>query len=340
MIAPLESVLGVELARPWALVLVLLIVPALRSRLRRGRSALWFAPFPLLVRRLDRGGERVKSPASWRVRARSLPLVLDVGALILIAFALARPVVRERVATEVEGIDVVLVLDVSSSMAARDLDGERTRLEVAREAAIGFVRARAQDRIALISFARYADLLCPFTLDHEALAEILGELEPVAAEGAEDLTGIGAAAARAADLLEATRGRSKVVVLLSDGEETAADGKAAARIAPEQAALLASAFGVRVHVIAVAPTEVRDDGPQRDLEPVRALAIDTGGTFSSATDAATLGRIYARIDRLEREKIATPRFELRERFPPVLAAALALLLLASLLRGGPMERLP
>ncbi|MHC4818557.1 MAG: VWA domain-containing protein, partial [Planctomycetota bacterium] len=179
------------LQNPWWLLLALLVPLALWLRWRRGAPTVLFAPGAFLAR----------LPGGWRVRLLPLPWLLLAAGLSLTVVALARPVRRVPLPHKSEGIDIMLCLDVSSSMTANDMDPQRTRLDVARDAAVRFIAGRPNDRIGLICFARFPDLRCPPTPDHDALRQLLAAVIPVASDGPEDATGIGTAVARAAQVL-------------------------------------------------------------------------------------------------------------------------------------------
>ena len=323
------------LLNPWFLLAALALPVALALGRRRRAEAVPFPPAALL-----RGGPPL--PRSWRVRVRGLPLLLEAAGILLAVAALARPVEAVAVPEAARGIDILLCLDTSSSMRAPDLDGSRTRLQVAKEAAAAFVRARAGDRIGLVAFARYPDLRCPPTLDHEALAEILAGTGPVEADGPEDATGIGLAVARAAQALSGGGARSRVVVLLTDGEENVATTEGKAAVAPAHAAQLSERLGVRVHaVLAGAGGAAGAAGrPAIDTGPVERMAARTGGRFFEARDAAGLAAVYGEIDALERSRFEAPRTEFEDRHLPLLAAAIALLCGGRLLGRGLLEVLP
>jgi Ca-activated chloride channel family protein len=271
-----------------------------------------------------------------------LPSILQSIGLLLAIVALARPVRREPLPLETEGIDLLLCLDVSSSMGAKDLDRQRTRLDVARTAAIQFIRARPADRIGLLCFARFPDLRCPLTLDHDSLERIVAMVATVDSDGPEDATGIGAAVARAAQLLRASAAKSKVAILLTDGEENVATAHAPAEIAPVHAAQLCEQLGVRVYTIAAGASNVGPGGERiaLDTTQVRWLAERTGGRFFEARDANAVAAVYASIDELEKSTLATPRFRIVERFLPCLVAAVALLLAGRLLGASVLGALP
>ncbi len=301
----------------WLLLLALL--PWLWWRTRSASaSAVCFSPASLW--------DSAARTGSWRTRLLFLPRLLRVVAAAAMVLALSRPVERVALAVEREGVDIVLAVDVSSSMARQDLERGADRLEVAKAAARRFVAGRPADRIGLIRFARFCDVVCPTTLDHEALDELLAELSRVEHEGPEDQTGIGGAVARAVQILRggalAEQATSDaVVILVTDGEENVATAAAPQAIGPLQAAQLAAHHGVSVHVITVG-------GDDLDTSQVEALAERTGGTFHRARRAATVAEIYAAIAELERAPAPEPRFAVEDRLLPWLLLSLLALLLA------------
>ncbi len=310
-----------DLLEPGLLALAALVPLALLLRARRGPPAVPFA-----AASLARG-----LPASARTRLRHAPVAFRAAALLLLVFALARPVERVPQPRTVVGLDALLCLDVSSSMAARDLAAARTRLEVAKDAAAAFVAGRPEDRFGLIVFAAYADLLAPPTLDHAALAAILQKTRTVEPDAAEDRTGIGGALARGARVLRGSAAKSRVLILLTDGEENVATAEAPHEITPLQAAQLCRSWGVRVYAIAA--------GSAAEAVVMRGVAEATGGGFFAARNADALAGAYAQIGALERSELAATRYTLREWYWPFLLAALALLCGGRLLetaRGGPL----
>ena len=313
-------------AAPWMLLqpelLLLAVVLPLLFFLRRRPPALRLAGAALAG----------PLPTTWRIRLRALPRILEAAGLLCGIVALARPVVRHPLPVTRRGSDILLCLDVSSSMGSHDLDATRSRLAVARDAAARFVAARADDRIGLVRFARYPDLVCPPTLDHAALRLLLDEVTPVEADGPEDATGIGAAVARAAQVLRSSTANSKVVIVLTDGEENVFNAGAPDEIAPLHAAQLCATVGARAYAIHVAGGDDHDAGGGDEraasggARSLKQMAERTGGAFFAARDAAALTAVYARIDELEREEPAPPRYRFEERFAPLLAAALLLLM--------------
>jgi Ca-activated chloride channel family protein len=327
-----ESLTGLTLLHPWLLLLALLVPTALWLNLRRGAPAILFAPGQLLG----------TIPRSWRVRLLPLPRLLQVLGLLVAVLALARPVLRVPLPHTTEGIDIMLCLDTSSSMTSRDMDPNRTRLDVAKEEAARFIAGRIDDRIGLISFARYPDLRCPPTLDHRALVQILTGVVPVESESPEDATGIGTAVARAAQVLRGVETNSRVVILLTDGEENVALAEKPGEIAPLHAGQLCAQLGVRLYSIAAGLGRPNRSGEwvEIDTGQIRTLAERTEGRFFTARDAGAVAGVYAEIDELEKAAFLEPRYEVVERFLPFLAAALALLLTSRFLRATLLRVLP
>lgn len=288
-------------------------------------------------------------PPSLAQRLHWLPASLQVAALLLVVFALTRPLRGDVLATSVsEGVDIALVLDRSSSMQHEDLETGKTRLDVVKEVVADFAERRMTDRetaadnIALIQFARYPQLLCPFTLDVEAIRGFLGNVELVLNQ-AEDGTGIGIALAKSVAVLRETDAESKVIVLLTDGQNTLDE------IAPLEAARLAAEEGIRVYTVfagrylyrpspfgVMRPTEARLD--TSELEKIAEMC---GGKFFRARDREGLESAYSAIEELER----TPREERRfsesfDLYPILLGPALAIYLLAWALGSTWLRRLP
>ena len=317
MNAVFTSLTGLTLQSPaWLIALVLIPIAAWFGA-RRGRASATFAPGVFLDPR---------PPISWRVVLLPAPLVLHTFGLVLLVVALARPARRVALPMENNGIDIVLCLDTSSSMLATDLAAGRTRLDVAKEAAQEFVERREHDRIALVRFARYPDIRCPPTLDHDALGAILNAVETVVPDGPEDATGIGTAVARAAEVLGESSATSRVVVLLTDGEENVATSDRPTEISPVHAAQLCERLGVRVYTIAVGVGRTGVDGRvvALDTTQVETLSRRTGGQFFAAPDAATLDSVYGEIDRLETRSRPGERFRVEEAYGVFLALALGL----------------
>ncbi len=331
----------IRFAHPWFLLSALLIVPLLWARARMARRAV----FPFTN---DRVLTRV--PATWGVAiARALP-ALRGGALLLLVVALARPQrgLQESI-VRVEAVDIVLVMDVSTSMRALDFSTSTRRmdrLDAAKEVAAAFVSQRPSDRIALIAFSALPYTMAPLTLDHEWLRTRIGELRTGMVE---DGTAIGTAIASAINRLRDSAARSRVIVLLTDGINNMGS------ISPENAAEAARALGVRIYTIGAASHEaavypVRDPfggerfvrvPPDLDEDSLRRVAEITGGRYYRATDLVSLESIYKEIDALEKTEIETEQYtRYAEVFPPWVLAALVVLAVERVLARGRWGGLP
>ena len=294
------------LADPWAL---LVIPPALLllwwGRSRRGLESGRVPNVP-----------RAELPRSWSQRLGWIPVALQAAALLLAAVSLARPVrgnaVRQTVS---EGIDIALVVDRSGSMKYDDLEKGKSRLDVAKEVVGAFAERRMTDRVhaadncALLTFAQYPMLLCPFTLDFGAFKEFLDSLQYVKNE-VEDGTAIGRGLAKAVQLLAESGAKSKVVVLLTDGENNVPD------VLPLKAAELAKEKGVRVYTVLAGRFAFQEDvfgrvyATERELDAteLEEIARLTGGRFFRAKDRDGLEQVYTEIETLERTERREERF--------------------------------
>ncbi|HLQ38818.1 MAG TPA: VWA domain-containing protein [Planctomycetota bacterium] len=332
MNALFETLTGLTLLDPWLLLLALLVPLVFAFRCWRTGPAVRFAPAEFTA----------GLPHTWRLRLLAIPPALQYLALLLLVLALARPVHRAPLPPLAAGIDILLCLDTSSSMTSRDLDPQRPRLEVAKAAAAQFIAGRPTDRIGLLTFARYPDVRCPLTLDHRALAELLAEVQVVAGDSPEDATGIGTAVARAAAVLRASTARSKVVILLTDGEENVATAQTPDEIAPLHSSQLCLQLGVRVYTIAAGRGNPGPAGVWQPLDTgqVQRLAERTGGRFYASHDGNALASVYAEIGRLETVEFAEPTWLLEERFVPFVLVAIALVLVGRLLQATWLTVLP
>lgn len=297
----------VSLADPWFLLLLPLALLALWHG--RRASAQERARVPVLP--------ASSLPRTLAQRLTWLPSTLQGAALALLVLAVARPLRGDVETTSVsEGVDIALVIDRSSSMQFEDLERGSSRLEVVKRVVAEFAERRMTDRVdaadsvALITFARYPRLLCPFTLDVGALTGFLEGVE-LAATRDEDGTAIGVGLAKAVGVLEDSDARSRVCVLLTDGENNFDD------IPPREAANLAAEQGVKVYTIYAARhvygrdpfgRTVRTD-EQPDTSELEEIAALTGGRFFRASDRADLEGIYAEIERLEKTPRTERRFE-------------------------------
>lgn len=339
---------GLELGHPLYL-LVGLLAPLVFAQASARRASVTFSSLVLLA-----GGRR-----GLRERLVWLPAALLALATLCLAVALADPRTGNAV-TEVEreGIAIMVVVDRSGSMEARDFvrgDHGTSRLDVVKgifrefvEGGGPFGEGRPDDLIGIVAFARYADGLCPLTLDHGSLLSILAELE-TPDEPEEDGTAIGDALALAVERLRRQETKSKIVILLTDGVSNAGD------VEPVEAAELASRFGIKVYTIGagydgVAPFPVRRaDGSvvlQRmpveiDEVTLRRIAEKSGGRYFHATNEEGLREVVEEIGRLERSKVAELRYlEYSYHYRPFVFAALVATALAWLLSASWLRRLP
>jgi Ca-activated chloride channel homolog len=317
---------SLTLAAPlWLLGLLLLPVLARRHHRRAGGGALVYSRLP------------VTSAGAWRLH---LPFYCRLGALALLLLALARPqVVEIQEITTSEGIDIQLVLDVSGSMAAEDF-APMNRLAVAKGVLRDFVAQRRGDRMGLVLFAGAAEVRVPPTTDRGVLARMIDEVELYTLP---DGTAIGMGLAAAAARLEGSSSPSRVIVLVSDGDNNAG------QIDPETAAAICAGLGIKIHTVAVGsaddepvmlPVPIRDPRTGEvtlrripwhvsvDEEQLRRMADRTGGRHFSASDTGMLREVFREIDRLERTPIEREeQLRYQERYQPFAWSALALLLL-------------
>ena len=282
------------------------------------------------------GAPPVASRASRRMR--SLPLL---GALRLLAMALIVIAATRPQATTVEavkpaqGIDIVLVIDTSSSMATARLSSDETRMEAARRVGRDFIadrKANGTDRIGLVMFQRRALVLSPLTLDLDAIDEMV---EVSVRSGLiPDGTALGVATMEAIDLLRGSDAASRIVVVLTDGENNVPD------ITPNQSAAVARATGVRLYTIGL-PSNVRQVGVGFNELTLVYMADETGGVYFRATDARELAEAYESISQLERERVGDETFLTTEELAPwFLLAAGALVVLEIALRSSWWRRVP
>jgi Ca-activated chloride channel family protein len=268
-----------------------------------------------------------------------------MAALALGIVALARPQVENVIRTRsAEGIDIMLVLDTSTSMRAEDF--RPNRFEAAKDVAAEFIDSRVSDRVGLVVFAAKAYTQAPLTLDYAFLQRML---EDVRVGVVEDGTAIGTALAMAVNRLQDTEAKSKVVILLTDGQNNRGE------IDPVTASEVASTMNVRVYSIGVgsegrAPFVVNRpfSGSQRQMMPVeidedmlRTVATQTGGRYFRATSKRALRQIYGEIGEMETSKVDERVYtDVEERYPRYLVPALALIVLDVLLAATLFRRFP
>jgi Ca-activated chloride channel family protein len=290
------------------------------------------------------------APRSWKVMLMPLQLLLRIACFSLVVIALARPQTSNSWKNQtVEGIDIMLAMDVSTSMLAEDL--RPNRIEAAKEVAAEFISGRPNDNIGLVIFAGESFTQCPMTTDHASLLSLLQNVRTdIAQRGLiEDGTAIGMGLANAVSRLKDSKAKSKVVILLTDGSNNRGD------ISPMTAAEIARSYGIRVYTIGVGtngtaryPYPLPGGGVEYvnlpveiDTKTLSGIASATDGDFYRATNTDELYGIYGEIDKLEKTKLSVKQFSRRyEVYQPFALAAVLLLFLELLLRITVFRRIP
>ena len=288
------------------------------------------------------------APRSWRVTLMPIQLLLRLAVFVLLVVVLARPQTQNSWKNEtMEGIDIMLAMDVSTSMLAEDL--KPNRIEAAKQVAADFVIGRPNDNIGLTIFAGEAFTQCPMTTDHASLLNLLHNVRTdIAQRLIEDGTAIGMGLANAVSRLKDSKAKSKVVILLTDGSNNRGD------LSPMTAAEIAKSFGIRVYTIGVGTNKVAPypmpvaGGVQYvnipveiDTKMLSDIAAATDGDFYRATNNKELQQIYKEIDKLEKSKLNVKKYSKRyEAYQPYAIAAIILLLLEILLRITVFRKLP
>ncbi len=290
----------------------------------------------------------LRAPRSWRVTLMPIQLLLRLAVFTLLVLVLARPQTTNSWKNEtMEGIDIMLAMDVSTSMLAEDL--KPNRIEAAKQVAADFIIGRPNDNIGLTIFAGEAFTQCPMTTDHAALLNLLHNIRTdIAQRLIEDGTAIGMGLANAVSRLKDSKAKSKVVILLTDGSNNRGD------LSPMTAAEIAKSFGIRVYTIGVGTNKVAPypmpvaGGIQYinipveiDTKMLGEIAAATDGDFYRATNNKELKQIYKEIDKLEKSKLNVKKYSKRyEAYQPYAIAAVILLLLEILLRITVFRKLP
>ena len=329
---------------PWLLLLLIFWVPMVVVYLRREkrfRPAIRFSDLSVVK----------TAPVSFFVKARHLLFILRLLGFGLLVVALARPQkghTDEEVSTE--GVDIMLVLDISESMRALDFQPDN-RLAVAKKTIGDFIRKRSTDRIGLVVFGARSFTKCPLTLDYNVLERFL---EEITFTDFSYQTAIGSAIATAANRLKDSPAKSKVIILLTDGANNAGE------IPPLTAAKAAAELGMKIHTIGVGkegkvPMPVLVQNPftgqtkqqvqlmESDLDEktLQEIATATGGTFFRAQSAEKLAAIYDQIDKMEKTEIKTTIYtSFEEKFYPWLWAGFLLLIAELLLQHTRFRRIP
>ncbi|MBP5504757.1 MAG: VWA domain-containing protein [Bacteroidales bacterium] len=282
---------------------------------------------------------------SWLMRAvRHVPFVLRLAALALLIVAIARPRDSKNLEkVDTEGIDIVLDMDVSTSMLARDFKPDR--IGAAKDIAIEFIASRPTDRIGIVVFAGESYTQCPVTTDRITLINMMKEVQTGLIE---DGTAIGNGLATAVARLKDSDAKSRVIILLTDGVNNRGE------IAPETAAEIAKTYGIRVYTIGVgakgeAPypvqtpwgIQVQNMKVEIDEELLQKIAETTGGKYFRATDNTKLMEIYGEINKMEKNRTTVDSFPVySERFMTFAIWALVLLLLELLFKFVIIKKLP
>ncbi len=309
-------------------------------------------------RAMQRGGLKYSSVAAarnagsfWAMIGPALLTALRGATLVLFVVALGRPQLgRSESKIRTEGIDIVLVVDISGSMQAMDYEknGQReSRIDAVKDVVREFICARPNDRIGMVVFGTRAYVASPLTLDHDWLERNLDRVRIGLVEGN---TAIGAGIGTAVNRLRDTKAKSEVIVLLTDGGENVRNPPAL------EAAKAAKEFNVRVYTVGagsqgLAPMPVYDQtGHLLGYQPIQAdldegllkqIAAETGGQYFRAADTASLKKTYAQIDAMEKQKVETFVYEeWREWFPWFLVPGIGCVLLAVTLENTRLRRLP
>jgi Ca-activated chloride channel family protein len=285
-------ILGTEIRfdAPWALALLALVVIAAALELRRERGHGGGVLFSSL-------GLVPSGHGSWRVRARWVLLPLRVLAATALIVALAAPsVVQASFDVPAEGIDIVVLIDTSSSMTTPDLGGQ-PRIDVVKKVAHDFIGGLHNDRVGVVIFSAESMVLSPLTLDYAAAQRLV---EPIAAgRPLRDGTAIGTGLATGLNLLRDSAARGKVAILLTDGENNAGD------VQPSDAAEIARLLGVRLYAIGAVAARSRTEVDEVLMKRMSEL---TGGLYYRASDETALRDVYREIQTLEKARVGTRAF--------------------------------
>ncbi len=291
----------------------------------------------------------MNTPKSWKIYLLHAPFLLRVVTFVMIVLVLARPQTTDNWQnTEIEGIDIMLAVDVSTSMLAEDL--KPNRLEAAKQVAAEFINGRPNDNIGLTIFAGEAFTQCPLTIDHSVLLNLFKSIScDIAQKGLiQDGTALGMGLANAVSRLKDSKAKSKVVILLTDGVNNVGD------ISPLTAAEIAKQFGIRVYTIGVgtngtAPYPLQTYAGVRyiqtpveiDENTLTQISGITDGNYFRATSNSKLKEVYEEIDKLEKTKLNVKEFSKREEAYEIYALiAFICILLEVLLRNTVLKKIP
>ena len=320
---------------------------------------LWLLVIPALMVLhyiyLEKAGRRphmrVSTAVPWMKHGRSfmtflrhVPFLLRTFALVMVVLAIARPRSSEEFSkVDTEGIDIVMAMDVSTSMLARDLTPDR--INASKDIAIAFISQRPSDRMGIVVFAGERFTQCPLTTDRATLINLMKEVQT---DLIEDGTAIGNGLATAVARLKDSDAKSRVVILLTDGVNNSGE------VSPQTAAEIAKTYGVRVYTIGVgkegmAPypvmtpwgVQVQNMKVEIDEKLLKEVAESTGGRYFRATDNTKLAEIYSEINKMEKAKTTVDSFPVyKELFGSFAVWALLALLLELFLNWFVIRRLP
>ena len=286
-----------------------------------------------------------KAPTTYKIYLRHFPFVLRMLAIAILIVVLARPQSTDKWQNSTtEGIDIMLAMDISTSMLTEDL--KPNRIEAAKDVAASFINGRPNDNIGLVLFAAESFTQCPLTTDHTILLNLFKDIQcGMIADG----TAIGLGLANAVSRIKDSQAKSKVIVLLTDGSNNAGE------IAPVTAAQIAKTFGIRVYTIGVGTLNGEAPYPYPtsygvqygtikvdiDEKTLTQIAVETGGEYFRASDNKTLKAIYQKIDELEKTKINVQEFSKKqEEYKYWALLAFLLLLIEILLRNTLLRNIP
>ena len=294
---------------------------------------------------------RVSTSVPWTLKRspfmsvmRHVPFVLRIFALSMVIFAIARPRSSEQMErVDTEGIDIILAMDVSTSMLARDLTPDR--INASKDIAIEFISQRPSDRMGIVVFAGESFTQCPLTTDRATLINLMKEVQT---DIIEDGTAIGNGLATAVARMKDSDAKSRVVILLTDGVNNRGE------ISPQMAAEIAKTYGVRVYTIGVgkegmAPypvmtpwgVEIQNVKVEIDETLLSEIAESTGGRYFRATDNTKLAEIYSEINKMEKARTTIDSFPIyKELFGAYALMALLALMLELFINWFVIRRLP
>ena len=282
--------------------------------------------------------------SSWKVWLRHVPFILRMAAVAVLVVILARPQsTNSWQNSSTEGIDIVLAMDISTSMMAQDL--KPNRLEASKDVASAFINGRPNDNIGLVVFAAESFTQCPLTTDHTVLLNLFKDVQPGIIQ---DGTAIGLGLANAVSRIKDSQAKSKVIILLTDGVNNQGE------IAPVTAAEIAKQFGIRIYTIGVgtngtAPYPMQTYAGMQyvnvpveiDEKTLTEIAGTTNGNYFRATSNSKLKEVYQEIDKLEKTKLNVKEFSKREEEYQVFAwIAFFCILLELLLRNSVLKKIP